>query len=131
MFAVVLSLINEQSPDVFNVGIKCEYLSLMNQVNILSPVRISIVVAHDFHALAQRRFFLFLWHLKAVLSDGIYKSQAQARGSFGVHECKKLITRPIYVWLNYFFLLERYLIILSIYQHFMNLNSIFLIQKNA
>ena len=29
------------------------------------------------------------------------------------------------------FLLERYLIILSIYQHFMNLNSIFLIQKNA
>ena len=67
MFAVVLSLINEQSPDVFNVGIKCEYLSLMNQVNILSPVRISIVVAHGFYALAQRRFFLFLRHYVTVL----------------------------------------------------------------
>ena len=67
MFAVVLSLINEQSPDVFNVGIKCEYLSLMNQVNILSPVRISIVVAHGFYALAQRRCLLFLRHYVTVL----------------------------------------------------------------
>ena len=29
-----------------------------------------------------------------------HKSQAQTLGSFRVHECKKSITRPIYVWLN-------------------------------